>query len=114
MFAMQDDSIRRVLGGREYAFGIMHPSLSYFARDWGLRQIAFNPENKEPGAMAVRQLVDSMRAAGVKVIFYEDPGSEGQARLLADEVGARAVAIDLMSGDIGAELVRIANEIARP
>ena len=43
-----DDSIAGILAeSKGKAFAVMHPSLSYFARDYGLRQVAMETDGKE-------------------------------------------------------------------
>lgn len=84
-------------GGRP-AFGAWHPSLSYFARDHGLRQITVGAEHREMSPRAMRAAIDSLRAAGVAVLFYDHPGQSGP-RSVAEEAGATAVLLETAPED---------------
>lgn len=91
-----DDSIRALLkGSEERTFAIWHPSLSYFARDYGLRQIALETDGKETTPRQLRERLDSLRRAGVEVIFYERAHGSAQAETAARQLGLRSVEISL-------------------
>lgn len=80
------------------SFLIWHPSLSYFARDYGLRQIAFNVENKETSPL---QLQASLRqaAGNAPSAFFIPEGTDSQAASVAAETGLSPVPVNLMSAD---------------
>lgn len=82
------------------AFVIAHPSLTYFARDYGLTQIATVADgHKEQSAQQLRKQIDKAVAEGAAV-FFSQPGSEGRmADELAGSIGATVVAIDPMAPD---------------
>ena len=46
-------------------FMVYHPAWGYFARQYGLEQIAIEAEGKEPGAARLIQLIDRARREGV-------------------------------------------------
>lgn len=109
-----DSAIRSKLADAPDAFAIWHPSLSYFARDYGLRQIAVGYEAKEMPARTLRAAVDSTRAAGAKVMFVERSSDSRQANALAKETATRLVTIDPLASDWSAQMLHIADELARP
>lgn len=80
------------------AFGAWHPSLSYFARDHGLRQVTVGAEHREMSPRAMRAAIDSLRSAGVGVLFYDHPGQSGPQGVAA-EAGARAVLLEAAPSD---------------
>src|SRR6185503_7280939 len=57
--------------GAGRAFLVYHPSWGYFARQYGLEQIAIEAEGKEPGAARMIQLIDRARRERVRVVFIE-------------------------------------------
>ncbi|MDD1715729.1 MAG: zinc ABC transporter substrate-binding protein, partial [Methanolinea sp.] len=58
-----DTSIRVTLAGKQgAAFVVTHPAWGYFARDYGLVQIAVESEGKEPSAREISTLIDRARA----------------------------------------------------
>lgn len=109
-----DIYIRRTLENRSHTFTVWHPSLSYFARDYGLTQIAVGSESKDSNPRRVRQAIDAAREAGVKVFFYEAGSDSERAESIARDMGARAVEINLMTTDWENTLKYIADELARP
>lgn len=81
------------------AFMIWHPSLSYFARDYGLKQIAFNVENKETSPL---RLQGSLKVAAENVpeaFFVAEGFDKRRAEAIASETGISPTAVNLMSAD---------------
>lgn len=108
-----DDSLTRVLApayGRAYV--VMHPSMSYFARDYGLRQIALQEEGREPSPKQYRARLDSARAARPVVLFYERGSDKGRAEEAARELGIPAVEITFSGRDFIEEIKRAAAAIS--
>jgi len=90
-----DREIRARLAGREgAAFMVYHPDWGYFAREYGLRQVAIESGGKEPSARRLIRLIEEARADGVKVIFVQGGFPRKSAQVIADAVGARVVTAD--------------------
>ncbi len=96
------------------AFAIWHPSLSYFARDYGLNQIAVGHESKEMPAKRLKEVIDSAKCHNVKILFYQKEYDSRQVESLSNAMGSRLVEIDPMAYDWENELIKIADELARP
>lgn len=79
------------------SFMIFHPSLEYFARDYGLNQIAVEAEGKEPTPSKMKGLIDLARANDIKVIFVQKGFDMKNANAIASEIGARVKVIDPLS-----------------
>lgn len=93
------------------SFLIWHPSLSYFARDYGLEQIAVGQDNKE---MTPGQLRDTHRHAadeGTKVMFIQQNFDARQAQSLARELGIQVVQINPLDKDYLEQLNIIADAL---
>lgn len=97
-----------------YPFAIWHPSLSYFAHDYGLRQMAVGSENKEMPTSALKATIDSARNARVNILFIQKEYDTRQAQSVCDAIGARMVEIQPMAYNWEEELLKIADELARP
>lgn len=95
-------------------FLIWHPSLSYYAREYGLSQHPLQVEGKEASP---RQLAERLRAAkeaGVATVVVEQSHDPQKVLSAADETGIRnRVEIDLMSRDIISELRKLTDGISR-
>lgn len=99
--AQLDDSITRVLEpSRGASFLVWHPSLSYFARDYGLRQLAMEPEGKEASPAALRERIDRVAGENPRVFFIQREYDSRQAEALARELGVRTEKIAVMQPDI--------------
>ncbi|MEG0467226.1 MAG: zinc ABC transporter substrate-binding protein [Mucinivorans sp.] len=95
------------------AFAIVHPSLGYFARDYGLTQLSIEVQGKEPTGRRIRDLVDTLRAKGVKTIIYSAQDPSTAARVIATEIGAQVVSFDPMAVDWAANMVKISEIVCQ-
>jgi zinc transport system substrate-binding protein len=109
-----DDSITaRLSTAKHKTFLIWHPSLSYFARDYGLTQLAFEKEGKEASAASLKKSVDLACGSGAKVFFYQAEFDGRQVNVLNNEIGCKIVEINPMSYDWAAELNKITDAICK-
>jgi zinc transport system substrate-binding protein len=92
-------------------FLIFHPSLTYFARDYGLTELAIEFEGKEPAPSQLRQSIDMARAAGTKVIFIQKEFDTENAKIIAKEINGRIVQIDPLSESWDKSLRQIVHEL---
>ena len=58
------------------SFVVWHPSLSYFARDYGLTQIAIGSENKESTIRTMQRRIDEANNSNVS-LFFVQPDMDG-------------------------------------
>lgn len=108
------DSLCRVLLARpdaDRAFMIYHPALSYFARDYGLRQIPIEAGGKEPTPAYLKALVDTCREAGVRVIFVQPEFDRRNAAQIARQTGTRVVDVNPLAYDWPAEMLHVAESL---
>ncbi len=96
------------------AFAVWHPSLSYFARDFGLVQISLGLEGKDHSALGLRKAIDKAKESNVRVFFFQKEFDSSQAESINSSMGSRLVEINPLDYDWEAQLINIANEIARP
>ncbi len=85
--------------GRIKPFMIYHPNLAYLARDYGLEEISVEFEGKEPDPSRLMKLIDRGKRDSLKVVLVQREYDTKNARVVADEVGARVVVIDPLSED---------------
>ena len=94
------------------AFVIYHPALSYFARDYGLHQIAIEADGKEPSPAQLAELIETAKAEHVRVVFVQPEFDTRNAELVADQIGAEVVRINPLSYQWEEQLVGIARALA--
>ena len=95
------------------SFAIWHPSLSYFARDYNLKQIAVGQENKEVSPRRLKEILDQTEAEGIRVFFFQKEFDSRQAMTINDHIGSRMVVIDPLDYDWMKQLQLIADELSR-
>lgn len=108
-----DRRIQEVLSGMaNKSFMIYHPTLSYFARDYGLHQLCIEEGGKEPSPYRIQSLIEEARRRQVRVIFVQREFDMRHAEVLAAEIGCRVVVIDPLSYDWADEMLDVAQELA--
>lgn len=104
-----DREIRSRLQGGQRAFLVYHPSWAYFARQYGLEQIAIEAEGKEPSAASLIETIEHAREEGAQVLLVAQPRKSAQ--VLADEIDGRIVTADPQSTDWEGTLLRVADAL---
>lgn len=89
-------------------FIVYHPGWGYFARQYGLEQIAIEAEGKEPSAARMIELIDRARREGVRLVFIEGGFPRRSAQVIADAVDGRVVFADPQQKDWPENLRRVA------
>lgn len=111
--SIDSELTRTLAGSRAHAFAIWHPSLSYFARDYGLHQIAVGQETREVSAAKMKEIIDEAKEDSVKVFFTQKAYDARQVEGISTEIGAERVTIDPLAYDWENELIQAANALAR-
>lgn len=108
-----DSSISdRLRGSEGKAFLIPHPSLSYFARDYGLEQISLEHDGKEATPKELASTIEYMEKRKPAVLFYEAGHDSRQAKGIAGKMGIPSKEISLNGEDWVKEMENIAKAIA--
>lgn len=103
----------RLAGAETRTFVVWHPSLSYFARDYGLNQVSVGWESKEASPSAMRHAVDKAREADAEVLFLQREFDSRQVGALNTQIGLREVIIDPMSYDWEKQINLITDELSK-
>lgn len=103
----------RVKGLSQKTFLIYHPTLTYFAQDYGLQQLAIEQEGKEPTTKQLAQIIRSCREKKVSVIFIQQEFDRKNAELIAKEIDARLVTINPLSFGWEEQMHIIADELGK-
>ena len=106
-----DENVRTFLENADSTFLIYHPALSYFARDYGLKQISIEEGGKEPSPAYLKHLIELCRQEKAHVIFVQQEFDQRNAQLIADELGIEVVSINPLSYDWAEEMIRVANAL---
>ena len=111
--AQTDANVCTFLENADSTFLIYHPALSYFARDYGLKQISIEENGKEPSPSQLKALIETCRKEKAHVIFVQQEFDQRNAQLIADELGVNVVPINPLSYDWDEEMVRVAQALKR-
>lgn len=106
-----DSTLHSLLQNADRSFMIYHPALSYFARDYGLKQISIEEGGKEPSPAHLKQLIEQSHKDSVKVIFVQQEFDLRNAELIAKETSIRIVPINPLSYHWQTEMEQIAKAL---
>ncbi|WP_418676622.1 metal ABC transporter solute-binding protein, Zn/Mn family [Alistipes dispar] len=95
-------------------FIIYHPALTYYARDYGLRQEAVEADGKEPSAKRLTALIRQARKDGIGRILYQNQFPVSVVETIARDIGAECAEIDPLREDAIANIDSITDLIVRP
>src|SRR5205085_10966466 len=110
--AARDREIRaRLAGARGDGFMLYHATWGYFAREYGLRQVAIEAEGKEPSARRLIQLIGQARREKVQVVFVQAGFPRKSAQVIAEAVGGRVLVADPQDPDWLGNLQRVSREL---
>jgi zinc transport system substrate-binding protein len=94
------------------AFIIFHPSLTYFARDYGLEQYVIETDGKEPSPEQLARIIDAARRKNIRTVFIQQEFDVRNAEIIARETACRLVSINPLSYNWREEMLRIARTLA--
>lgn len=97
---------------RGSSFVIKHPSLTYFARDYGLEQIPLEINGKEPSPRDMKMRMDLIKKSGPVTFFLESGHAAAPQRSLASELGIPTAEISLLQYDWKQNILSVADAIA--
>ena len=106
-----DANVRTLVENADSTFLIYHPALSYFARDYGLKQVSIEEGGKEPSPAQLKALIETCRNENVHTIFVQQEFDQRNAQLIAHELGINIVSINPLSYDWVKEMIRIAEAL---
>lgn len=104
---------QRIAASDTRIFVIYHPALTYYARDYGLQQIAIEEDGKEPSARHLARLIRQARANNVRNIFYQSQFPASTVEVIANDIGVEAVQIDPLREDIVTNIEEITRLITK-
>jgi len=89
-------------------FIVFHPSFGYFARTYGLKQIAIEKEGKEPSFKYLAKVIQLAKSNGIKTIFVAPEFSQKSAKFIAQKIGGKVVSISPLNENVTQNILTIA------
>ncbi|MHC4777834.1 MAG: metal ABC transporter solute-binding protein, Zn/Mn family [Planctomycetota bacterium] len=111
---MIHDRISKILAplkGREIF--VFHPAYGYFAKRYGLEQVAVETGGKEPGPKRLANLIEMARERRVKVVFVQPQFSRKSAEAVAKAIGGAVVPMDPLARDYLRNLEAMATQVEK-
>lgn len=97
--ALQDEMRQTLSNLKSNQFMVFHPSWGYFARDFGLEQIAIEIEGQEPSAQELAALIKRAQEEGIQVVFAQPEFSTQDAETIAKEIGGEVLLVSPLALD---------------
>ncbi len=94
-------------------FMVYHPAWGYFARTYGLRQIAIEREGKKPRPKDLQSLIQFAKESGFKHLFVQPQVSTQVPQVIAKAIGAQIIILDPLAPDWDQNLLRAAKNIKK-
>lgn len=109
-----DKEIKKILSSlpKGTKFMVFHPAWGYFAKEYGLEQIAIEAGGKEPKPKQLIHLIDEAKKQKVKAIFTEPEFSQKAAKLIAKEAKINVVAVSPLNPNWSQNLIDLAKAIS--
>ncbi|BCS85881.1 YgaA and TroA-like domain-containing protein [Prevotella herbatica] len=92
-------------------FLVYHPALTYFARDYGLKQIPIEEEGREPSAAQLQQTISAAKQKKVKVLFVQKEFANRNTEIVEEGTNAKKVEINPLSYNWNKEMEDIAKKL---
>jgi zinc transport system substrate-binding protein len=93
------------------SFIIYHPALTYYARDFGLKQYSIEMDGKLPSAYHIRALIDIAKRENINAILVQKQYDKSKAEILANETGSSIIEIDPLNENWEQEMIDITNKL---
>ncbi|MDO4540088.1 MAG: zinc ABC transporter substrate-binding protein [Syntrophomonadaceae bacterium] len=98
--AALDAEIASALDGlKQRTFIVFHPSMGYFAADYGLSMAAIEEHGKDATPHSLQDIIDLAQAESIRVIFYQEEHDSRQAETIAAEIGGQTECIAPLAAD---------------
>jgi len=95
-----DAEVRRALeNAATQTCVVYHPSLAYFAEDYGLTLLTIEQDGKTPTLKHLTAIIAGAKAANVKKVISEPQYNPRPARTVAEQIGARVEILNPLQED---------------
>lgn len=111
--SLDEAVVARIEASDVESFIIYHPALTYYARDYGLRQIAIEQEGKEPSAKRLAELIRVAHAEGIRRVLVQRQFPTSSVEAVAEDMEAEVVVFDPLEEHVIENIGHITDLITR-
>lgn len=108
-----DKYLSTIKGEKLKSFVIYHPTLTYFAKENGLKQYAIEEEGREPSITQLKELIQRAKSEDINIIFVQKEFSNRNIQVFIDATHSKAVEINPLSYDWEGQMLLITKEITQ-
>jgi zinc transport system substrate-binding protein len=110
-----DTQIRSILKDtpKGSSFMVFHPAWGYFAREYGLRELAVEIDGKSPKPRELIEIIKRGKEAKVKAIFTQPEFSDKSAQIIAKELNIAVLKLSPLAQDWADNLLKLAKALAQ-
>ena len=103
-----EEQLRPIAGA---TFLVFHPAWGYFAKTYGLQQVAIEYQGKEPGPKQLVSVIETARQQQIAFLLVQQQFSGNTAKVVAGELGVELIRTNPLAYDLGASLQQIVTAI---
>lgn len=89
------------------AFVIYHPAMTYFARAYGIEQIAVENDGKEPSVRHISSIIEQAKAKGVTTLLYQAQYPRSTIEIIAKDMGVGCTEINPLEENLVENIIAI-------
>jgi zinc transport system substrate-binding protein len=104
-----DTKIKKIISNvKQKEFIVFHPSFGYFAKRYGLEQVAIEKEGKEPSVKYIKKVIDFAKEHQIKRVFVAPQFSQKSAKQIAKQIGGSVQSINPLAKKWDENILNIA------
>jgi zinc transport system substrate-binding protein len=88
---------------------VFHPSLSYYARDYGIEQYSLEVGGKQTTPQLMAKIVDLAKKENIKVIYIQSEFDREHARVFAEEIDGEIIQVSPLAANWADNLIEMTN-----
>ncbi|NQU84743.1 MAG: zinc ABC transporter substrate-binding protein [Mariniphaga sp.] len=88
---------------------VFHPSLTYFAREYGLNQVSLESGGKEPTPQHIKEVVDLAIEQNLRIIYIQSEFDREHARIFAEEINGEIIQVSPLNPNWSENLLEMAS-----
>ena len=92
-------------------FLIYHPSLGYYAKEYGLTQITLENEGKEPNVKEMKEVIDMAKELNLTNILYQKEFRKDVVVSATQDIGGECCEINILGENIINDLIQVTDII---
>lgn len=97
--SLDSETKKKIAAAKQKKFLVFHPAWGYYARDYGLEQIAVEAEGKTLTPRQMQHVIDTARQNRIRAVFISPQFNSAQADAIASAIGGYTLAVDPLAED---------------